>query len=152
MKRLLLLLTASALALAAPMASADQVYHSEHLSFEAVGGAPLRSGFVQNIKAQGPRVYAHELFTLNGAAPNTTYTVTRNFFVFDPGCDDGGFVFSSPVGSITTNPAGNGSNRVVVRPEEIPASLVGAHGVLWTVTEGSGAIRYQTACTTVTLD
>jgi hypothetical protein len=149
---LVLAVTAAFAGALAPLAAADAVYHTQHLALNPVGGAPLHRGFVQNAKAEGPRVYAHELFTLNGAAPNTTYTVTRNFFVLDPGCDDGGFVFSSPVGSITTNPAGNGSNRVVVRPEEIPASLVGAHGVLWTVTEGSGAIRYQTACTTVTLD
>ena len=64
----------------APFAAADRVYHSEHLRFEPVGGAPLRSGFVENIKAKGPRVYAHEIFVLNGARPLATYTVTRNFF------------------------------------------------------------------------
>jgi hypothetical protein len=37
-----------------------------------VAGAPLRSGFVQNIKAEGPHVYAHEIFVLNGAAPGAT--------------------------------------------------------------------------------
>ncbi len=149
---LVLAATAAIAAALAPLAAADAVYHTEHLALTPVGGAPLRSGFVQNGKAEGPRVYAHELFTLNGAPPNTSYTVMRNLFVFDLGCDGGGFVFSSPVGSITTNPSGNGSDRVVVRPDEIPAFLVGAHGVLWTLTDGSGAIRYQTACTTVTLD
>ncbi len=136
----------------APLAAADRVYHTEHLALNPVGGAPLRSGFVQNIKAEGPQIYARELFVLNGAAPNTTYTVTRQFFVFDPGCDGGGFVFSSPVGTITTNPAGNGRADVVVRPEEVPGFLAGDHGVLWTVADSSGAVRYQTDCTTVTID
>ena len=66
----------------APLAAADAVYHTQHLALNPVGGAPLHRGFVQNAKAEGPRVYAHELFTLNGAAPNTTYTVT-NWYVDD---------------------------------------------------------------------
>ena len=135
-----------------PVATADAVYHSQHLALSPVGGAPLSSGFVQNIKAEGPQVYAHEVYVLNGAAPATTYTVTRNFFLFDPGCDGGGLVFHSPVGTITTNAAGNGADDAVVRPEEIPAFLVGDHGVLWTVTDASDTVRYQTSCTTVTLD
>ena len=65
----------------APAASADAVYHTEHLGLTPVGGAPLRSGFVQNIKAEGPTIYAHEIYVLNGAQPNTTYTVTNNFYV-----------------------------------------------------------------------
>jgi hypothetical protein len=137
-----------------PSAAADAVYHTEHLALTPVGGAPLRSGFVQNIKANGPQVYAHELFHLNGALASTTYRVTRNFFVFDPECDDPmGFVDHTQVGTITTNAAGNGRDDLVVRPETIPRVLVGAdHGVVWTVTDASGSIRYTTTCTTVTLD
>lgn len=151
MKALVLAAAVTAAAALAPLAAADAVYHTEHLALTPVGGAPLRSGFVQNIKANGPKVYAHELFVLNGAAPHTTYTVTRNFYVFDPGCDGGGF-FASPVGTITTNAAGNGRDDTFVRPEQVPGFLAGEHGVLWTVTDASGSIRYQTACTTVTLD
>jgi len=85
----LLSLTASALvllALAAPFAGADRVYHTEHLALTPVGGAPLRSGFVQNIKANGPIVYAHEIYKLTGATPLATYTVTNNFFIGDTSC------------------------------------------------------------------
>ena len=136
-----------------PLAAADAVYHTEHLALTPVGGAPLRSGFVQNVKANGGQVYAHELFHLNGALANTTYRVTRNLFVFDPGCDDPmGFVDHTQVGTITTNASGNGRDDLVVRPEAIPAALRGEHGVQWTVTDPSGSIRYETACTTVTLD
>jgi hypothetical protein len=149
--RALVALVASA-AVFAPLAAADAVYHTGHLALAPVDGAPLRSGFVQNIKAQGPQVYAHELFKLNGAAPDTTYTVTRNFFLFDPGCDGGGDVFHSPAGTITTNLAGNGTDGVVVPPEGIAGLFVGDHGVFWTVTDASGTLRYQTSCTTVTLD
>src|SRR5256885_17267344 len=72
-------------ALASP-AAADMVYHSEHLSLTPVGSAPLRSGFVENTKAQGPQVYAHEIFVLNGALAQQDYAVSRNLFPFDPDC------------------------------------------------------------------
>ena len=151
---LVLAVTAIAAALA-PLAAADAVYHTEHLTLNPVGGASLRSGFVQNIKSEGPEVYAHELFVLNGAAPSTTYTVTRNFFVFDPSCSGTGFVDRSPVGTIVTNTAGNGRDDLVVRPAAIPDFLVDPerpHGVLWRIADAAGIARYETACTAVTLD
>jgi hypothetical protein len=150
MKALALVVVAAATF--APLASGDAVYHTEHLALAPQGGAPLRSAFVQNIKANGPVVYAHELFVLNGAQPRTTYRVTRNFYVFDTGCDDEEALFAEPAGTITTNAAGDGRGDVIVRPEEVPSFLVGDHGVRWTVTDVSGSLRYQTACTTVSLD
>jgi hypothetical protein len=152
MKRLLLL-TASALvvaALAPPVASADRVYHSEHLNFVAVGGAPLRSGFVQNIKAEGPRVYAHEIFVLNGARARTTYAVTRDFFFLDPACT-GTLVFRSPVATLATNTSGNTRGEARVKPADV-AGFEGVHGVTWTVRDAGGALAYRTRCTAVTLD
>ena len=121
-RRLALVASVVAFATVAPLAGADAVYHTEHLKLTPVGDAPLRSGFVQNIKANGRSVYAHELFVLDGTAARTTYTVTRNFFVFDPGCSGGGFVGRSQVGTIVTNPAGNGRDDVFVRPEQVQPS------------------------------
>ena len=152
MKRLLRLTAAPLvlLALAPPIASADQVYHSEHLNFEAVGVAPLRAGFVQNIKAQGPRVYAHEIVVLNGARARTVYVVTRLFFVGAPKCGEG-FAFSSDVATLQTNASGNGKADVFVRPADV-AGFEGEHGVMWTVRGADGAVAYRTSCTAVTLD
>ena len=136
----------------APAAAADLAYHSEHLELAAVGDAPLRTGFVENIKAEGPEVYAQEIFVLNGAEGKTTYTVSRTLFPFDPGCGGANGTFTSAVAALSTNTAGNarGSTRVV--PEDV-AGFEGTHGVAWTVTRDStGAIDYQTACTAVTLD
>jgi hypothetical protein len=141
---------AAAAALVAPTAAADRVYHSEHLRLTPVGGAPLRSGFVENIKAEGPRVYAHEIFALNGARARTTYTVTRNFFFLDPECD-GQVVFPSDVATLRTNTSGNARGDVFVRPSEV-AGFEGVHGVRWTVQDASGALAYRTRCTAVTLD
>jgi len=149
----LFLLTVSAATVAAllpTVASADRVYHSEHLRFTPVSGAPLRSGFVENIKAEGPRVYAHEIFHLNGARARMTYIVTRNFFFLDPECA-GQLVFLSDVATLRTNASGNARGDVFVRPSEV-AGFEGVHGVKWTVRDSSGALTYQTRCTAVTLD
>jgi hypothetical protein len=105
-------LAGAVVALVPSFAAADRVYHSEHLRFEPVGGAPLRSGFVENIKAEGPRVYAHEIFVLNGTRPRATYTVTRNFFFLDPYCD-GAVVFDEQVAALRTNAAGNARGTAV---------------------------------------
>jgi hypothetical protein len=141
----------AAIAVGTTPAHADQVYHAEHLDLASVGGAPLRSGFVQNIKAEGPAVYAHEIFVLNGAGPRATYTFTRNFFPFDPDCTGDNGVFASDVATLTTNPSGNASGDLFVRPEEA-AGFEGVHGVKWTVQSAGGALAYQTTCTAVTLD
>jgi len=143
---------ALAIAAFAPTAAADSVYHSEHLRFAPVAGAPLRSGFVENIKAEGPRVYAHEVFVLNGALPRTSYTVSRNLFPFDPDCGGENGVFTSAVGNLRTNAAGNARDDTKVTPEEV-AGFEGVHGVRWTVVQNAtGALVYRTGCTAVTLD
>jgi hypothetical protein len=50
----------------------DAVYRSRHIALRPVGSAPLRSGFVENIHANGPTVYAMERYALVGAAPAAT--------------------------------------------------------------------------------
>jgi hypothetical protein len=141
---------AAAAALLPPVAAADRVYHSEHLRFAQVGGEPLRSGFVENIKAEGPRIYAHEIFVLNGARARTTYTVTRDFFFQDPECA-GDLVFHEKVADLRTNASGNARSDKFVRPAEVEG-FEGVHGVTWTVRDAGGAIAYRTFCTAVTLD
>jgi hypothetical protein len=151
--RRLLCLTVAAVASAAlaPLpAAADRVYHSEHLNFEAVGGAPLRAGFVENIKAQGPTIYAHEIYVLNGARARTIYTVTRDFFFQDPECT-GELVFHEDVATLRTNASGNAQGDAFVKPADV-AGFEGVHGVTWTVRDATGTVAYRTTCTAVTLD
>jgi hypothetical protein len=140
-------------AIAPPPAAADSVYHSEHLDFAAFGGAPLRSGFVENIKAEGPRVYAHEIFVLNGARARTTYSVTRDFFFNDSQCDGDviELIFHERVATLRTNSSGNARTAVFVEPGDVEG-FAGVHGVMWTVRTAGGVIEYQTTCTAVTLD
>jgi len=68
MKRRLAVLTLAATAVVVGafslLASADRVHHSEHLSLAPVGSAPLCSGFVESVKADGPTVSAHTIFEL----------------------------------------------------------------------------------------
>ena len=88
-------------------ASADRVYHSTHYDLTALNAAPLRSGSVENIHANGPTIYAHEQYVLNGAAPNTTYDVVLMIFPGDTTCS-GAPAVSIPTATIQTNTAGNG--------------------------------------------
>jgi len=128
-------------------ASADQLYHSGHIAFAAMGGAPLRSGFVENIHPNGPNVFAHEQYVVNGAEPNTTYQVWLT--VYDPTCSAS--LFAMQTATITTNEAGNGTAFHVFTP----ADATGLHGLtiggIWTLTTG-GAPEYATGCSIVHLD
>jgi hypothetical protein len=145
----LIVSTAAVAALLAPVAAADRVYHSEHLRFAPVGDAPLRSGFVQNIKAEGPIIYAHEIFVLNGARANTTYSVWRDFYFGEPECDGAPVPEDDPTATLRTNVSGNARGSVVVRPSQI--TIDDTHGVMWTIRDGDTVV-YQTRCTAVTLD
>jgi hypothetical protein len=151
MSRLLLAaaLVMTAVAVAAPLAAADAVYHSQHIALNPIGGAPLRSGFVENIHADGPQVYAHELYVLNGAEPETTYQVMLLLYPFDPSCASDAVPI--PTASFQTNPAGDGIGQFIFRPGDVPTALRRAtHGIRWEVTSGSST--YSTVCSSVTLD
>jgi hypothetical protein len=130
-------------------AQSDAVYHSEHLALRPVAGAPLRSGFVENIHPNGPNVYAHEVYVLMGAASATTYQVILVVFPTDTTCSAGGVQI--PTASITTNAAGNGLGQAVLTPQDVAGLRGLTVGVMWLVTT-DGIIGYATDCTTVMLD
>ena len=130
-------------------AFADAVYHSSHYDLNAVGAAPLRSGFVENIHANGPTVYAHEQYVLNGAAPNTAYQVVLMIFPGDPTCSS--TPVSIPVATIQTNAAGNGVAYHVFTPADANGLRGTTVGGIWTVSAG-GSPDYQTGCETIVLD
>lgn len=140
----------AAIALPGPAARADNVYHSAHIALHPVTGEPLRSGFVENIHANGPTIFAHEIYVLNGAEPGTTYQVTLEIFVRDTACVSAPVLVPSAV--ITTNAAGNGRGDAVFRPSDVPPELRNAtHGVIWTVSDSAG-IEFSSGCEAVTLD
>jgi hypothetical protein len=148
-RALALTISAIAFAFVVPIAAADSVYHTEHRALSPVGDAPLRSGWVTNIKAQGPMVYAHEVYVLNGARANETYTVTNNFHLLSPDCSDNVFPFDTAV--MTTGPDGNARADAKFAPADV-AGFEGVSGVFWTVRDSHGVVVYKTECTRVTLD
>jgi len=130
-------------------AFADSVYHASHVELNPVSGASLRSGFVENIHANGPTVYAHEQYVLNGAAPNTTYQVVLMVFPGDPTCSSAPLTI--PTATIQTNAAGNGTAYHVFRPADADGLRGTTVGGIWTVSAG-GSPDYQTGCETIVLD
>jgi hypothetical protein len=131
-------------------ASADGVYHSEHIALVPVGAQPLRTGFVENIHANGPVVFAMERYVLNGASPMTTYDVVLNIWTGDTSCP-GTPNIELPSVSFTTNVAGNGVGMVRFSPADADGLHGLTLGIVWTLSI-DGTIAYQTACAVVTLD
>jgi len=132
-----------------PIVSADKVYHSQHVELMPTGNAPLRSGFVENIHVNGPNIFAIERYMLNGATPNATYHV-QLFIYSDTACTT--LVGILPTATFSTNPAGNGTARAVITPDDVPSALRNQTvGVRWEITSASGEV-YSTECTAVALD
>jgi hypothetical protein len=126
-------------------AGADSVYHTDQLVLHGVAGAP-GGGSVVNVHANGPEVFAHEIYTLRDAVPGT-YEVSLNLFATSLDCT--GAVASFPTATLTTNANGNGRADAKFTPEDA-ADLRGLTiSISWTV---SGPAMYATDCTVVTLD
>jgi hypothetical protein len=131
-------------------ALADSTYHSAHVLLHPTADTPGGSGFVQNIHANGPNVYAHEQYQLRHAAPGTTYQVTLHIYVADPTCSS--VALDLPAATLTTNAAGNAAGSAVFTPEDaagLPKNV--PHGIVWTVSAGPG-MSYTSGCETVVLD
>jgi hypothetical protein len=150
MQRVLLAAVSAAMLLLPSTASADAVYHSQHVDLHPVAGAPLHSGFVENIHVNGPQIYAHEVYVLNGAQPNTTYQVALYIYPFSTDCS--AEPVAVPTAMLTTNGSGNGKAQAYFLPADVPPDLRGAdHGLIWQLSSG-GTVAYETSCSSVTLD
>jgi hypothetical protein len=139
-----------ALLATASVATADQVYRTEHLPLSPVGDAPLKSGFVNNIHPNGPQVYAKEVYSLKGAEPNAEYTVMLHGYLGSTACE-GTADLEIPTAVLTTNVAGNGKASIKFTPDDVEELRGLTIGVRWTVNDANGP-AYETACTTVVLD
>ena len=147
--RALLCLIAIFVAVPATIANADAVNPSQHIALHPVATAPLRTGFVENIHANGPNVYAHEVYVVAGAIPSTSYDVTISLYVQDPTCSITPLTLHTA--TLTTNAGGSGRADVVFSPADADGLRGASHGAIWTLSV-SGAPVYQTACTTIVLD
>lgn len=132
---------------AVPAALADQVFHTSHAPVHALAGAPLKSGFVNDIHSNGAVNSAREEYHLNGAQPNTTYEVHLLFYQ-DQNC--AGSPLSFTTAALTTNGAGNGNADATFAagpPNNPPLQA----GIVWQFT-ANGAAVYATDCVPVSID
>jgi len=147
-KLLFALLAAGAVAsVLVPVATADRVFHTLHAEVHAVGGAPLQSGFVNDVHTNGVVNGANEIYHLNGAIPNTTFQVSILFYVADPTCTS--TPGTIPTSTLTTNASGNGNahfNFPAGPPSTLPTS-----GIRWQFSTAAG-VAYATDCAPLELD
>ena len=138
----------TSMALAVP-ASADQAFHTQRIPLSAVADAPLKSGAVIDIHAQGPTIYAQERYVLVGAAPGTTYQVTLLVYS-DPAC--AALLFPVPTVTLTTNAAGNAHGKATFYPQDVEGLPRTTYYIDWQISVHGGAVAYTTGCIPVVLD
>jgi hypothetical protein len=140
------------LALLVAPAGADSAYHTAHIALAPVASAQLRSGFVQNIHANGPTIYAHEIYQLSGAEPNTSYQVVLSIWKSNTACA-GSPSLQFPTATVTTDAAGNGLADIVFSPADATAAGIRGLtvGAMWTLWNGTTA-TYATDCEVISLD
>jgi hypothetical protein len=143
---LLILVVAVAAAVFAAAAAGDAVYHTAQLPLQPLGGAP-GAGTVINIHANGPTVYAHELYLLKGAPPGS-YQVTLHIYPASLSCS-GLPVLDLPTASLQTNAVGNGEADVKFTPSDAAGLRGLTVSAYWSVVGPAG---YATACSLITLD
>ena len=146
MYRVIAILVAAAASLVVTTsASADAVYHTAHVPLQAVGNAP-GGGMVMNIHANGPTVYAHEVYLLKHAAPGS-YQVTIHIYPTSQNCT--GSVLALPTATLDTNAIGNGGADVKFTPADADGLRGLTVSAIWTV---EGPADYATQCSIITLD
>lgn len=136
----------------ASAAGADGTYHTAHIPLSPIGDAPLRSGFVQNIHANGPNIAAREMYQLNGAEPNTSYQVVALGWFRNTSCSGSPTVRIRDA-VLTTDAAGNGVADHVFTLADV--TRFGLRHVTfsatWILFNGTTA-AYTTDCEVITAD
>lgn len=145
-----LLAAAVLVCLSVAPAGADSTYHTGHIDLAPVASAPLSSGFVQNIHANGPNVYAHEIYQLNGAEPSSSYQVVLSIWTGNTSCS-GEPALQLPTAMVSTNVSGNGLADIVFTPADADGLRGLTVSAMWTLWNGSTA-TYATDCEILSLD
>jgi hypothetical protein len=143
---------ASLTSLSGSAAYADQQYPSQHYDLTPISGAPLQSGFVENIHANGPIVFAHERYVLNGASPDSLYQVVLSIWTSNLSCSGSPALQLHPA-ELQTNAAGNAEAGDTFSPQEVEQAGLFGHTVsaMWQLWTG-GSPSYETGCEVVPLD
>jgi hypothetical protein len=125
---------------------------AQHFALVPLTDEPLREGFVEVIHPDGPQVYAHHVYQLNGARSHQSYEVVISIWTSNVECDDDP-AYVLPAAVVDTNSSGNGEADVVFAPDLLDAlGLRGlAIGGNVTVFRG-GSPAYTTGCQVIQLD
>ena len=142
------MLTVGAALAAVTPALADQVFHTSHAAVRSIAGAPLRSGFVNDMHSNGAVNSAREEYHLSGAQPDTSYQVQLVIFA-SQSCAGAPFA-TVPTAMVTTNGAGNG-NAGTTFPAGPPNNPPLRVGIVWQFLS-NGAPVYTTDCVPVAID
>jgi hypothetical protein len=94
-------------------------------------------------------VFAHEVYVLAGALPNTTFSVSIAVYVDDTSCSTTPVAFQTA--ELTTSAGGGGKADVFFTPEAAGFLRHATHGAIWTLSV-DGARVYRTDCATIVLD
>jgi len=129
-------------------ALADQVFHTSHAAVHSVAGAPLRSGFVNDMHSNGAVNSAREEYHLSGAQPGTSYQV--QLVIFGSQSCAGAPFLTIPTALVTTNNAGNG-NAGATFPAGPPNNPPLQVGIVWQFLS-NGVPVYTTDCVPVAID
>jgi hypothetical protein len=130
-------------------ASADPAFHTQRFRLSPIADAPLTSGAVIDVHAQGPNIYAQERYVLVGAEAGTTYQVTLQIYA-DPACAT--LLFPVPTATMTTNAAGNAHGKATFTPQDVEGLPRVTYYIDWEISLQDGPVVYSTGCVPVVLD
>ncbi len=158
MKRLLAFLVAAGVLTIVPGSAvlADQSYHTERLPLAitdagSAAGHTLRQGMVVNAHPDGPINGAVELYVLNGAKPNTEYSVYWDVVGFGVLPTTTGGTTSPLV--VVTDSKGNGQFTArISRAFQISQGLTNIDLTLRWLFKANGITVFQTEWTDVHID
>jgi hypothetical protein len=147
MRRIAFLFSAAvAAAVFAGVAAADAVYHTSRIPLQPVTAATPGEGMVVNIHTNGPVIYAHEIYTLQGAVPGS-YEVVLHIDATSLDCSSPTLVL--PTATMQTNAAGNARADATFTPEQADGLRGHTVSAFWTI---SGPATYRSSCNLITLD
>ena len=119
-RRALALLAVGVVTASAATLAAAAPIPAEHFPLMPLGGEPLQEGFVEVIHPNGPQVYTHQVYKLNGARSDQSYQVVISIWTSSLTCSgDPQFVLPSAV--LVTNESGTGQADAVFDPELVAA-------------------------------
>jgi hypothetical protein len=125
---------------------------AQHFAHVPLADEPLRQGFVEVIHPNGPQVYAHQVYQLNGAKTNQSYDVVISIWTSNLECA-GSPDFVLPAAVVDTNSSGNGEADVMLAPELLDALGLRGLAIGGSVTRfHAGSPAYTTGCRTIQLD